>query len=470
MDRPLRLRLPLALIPRARAVSLRLPGQSQRTHRDYQGRLLTDAVMTSISLEEHFTDDFLTNMLPILRHRSALGLWQLAIAATSTRPELDILRRADEARDHNPESDGPLSVEELAAQRRLLLVAEILDEDVSWHSPARFQAAANIAHDLLIGDQVDANEQFLYEQDTKWGNLRWDLRLGGRAREQYRRGLNRYDWAGRGGTAVWRAERTVEIEDFEDWLTSEPRADPVERVVRPPGWQLRLPATWRALDVATASEEVPEPYTKWITEGRVLAFPHQHRQAVWPLIPSRTRTGWQPVADIAPIIRAGRRLRADQVVDFIESLLIDWSDEHLESHVRITLNLPAGKAFEFGLITKEEQQNAVARARQTTSLMMDEIINRLPEGKNYLRPDLEQAKGSSQQFTRIARLIPIKFSATRATWRWPGRTVVDELHKGTPPDVAEWLATFAYRTSSLILGNSMEAAWHEAFDRFRDLV
>src|SRR4051794_4281736 len=52
----LRLRLPPGLASRARGVSLLLPGQSPRAHQDYQGRPLTDAVMTAIAAEEPFTD------------------------------------------------------------------------------------------------------------------------------------------------------------------------------------------------------------------------------------------------------------------------------------------------------------------------------------------------------------------------------------------------------------------------------
>jgi hypothetical protein len=53
---PLRLRLRPGVADRARAVSLRLPGQFQRAHRDYQSRQLTDAVMTAIAVQEPFTD------------------------------------------------------------------------------------------------------------------------------------------------------------------------------------------------------------------------------------------------------------------------------------------------------------------------------------------------------------------------------------------------------------------------------
>jgi hypothetical protein len=97
-DRSLRLRLVPGLIPRARAMSLRLPGQSLRAHRDYQARLLTDAVVTAIAVQEPFTDEFLEGLLPLLRHRAAVGLWQLAVAATSTAPENAIHDAAEEAR------------------------------------------------------------------------------------------------------------------------------------------------------------------------------------------------------------------------------------------------------------------------------------------------------------------------------------------------------------------------------------
>jgi len=44
-------------------VSLRLPGQSPRAYRDYQARLLTDAVMTAIAVDEPIVDEFLDGLL-----------------------------------------------------------------------------------------------------------------------------------------------------------------------------------------------------------------------------------------------------------------------------------------------------------------------------------------------------------------------------------------------------------------------
>ena len=60
-----------------------------------------------------------------------------------------------------------LDDDEAAAVRHLLLVAEALEQDVAWHSPARFQVAANIARDLLTGARAKASEQLLYEQNEE---------------------------------------------------------------------------------------------------------------------------------------------------------------------------------------------------------------------------------------------------------------------------------------------------------------
>jgi hypothetical protein len=464
-DKPLRLRLAPGLIPRAQAVSLRLPGQSQRAHRDYQGRLLTDAVVTAIAVEEPFTDGFLQGMLPLLRHRAALGLWKLVVAATTTRPERAIHYAAEEERASTQESIALLSAEKSAARHHLLLVAEALEEDVSWHSAARFQVAANIARDILGSANSRSNEQMLYEQGNEWGALRQDLLDGGTARDKYLRDIAIFgwiDWIGRGGSAVWRAERRVSVQDFEDWLIQRTKADPVERVVSPPGWLVRVPSTWRA-HAPKGNTGMPEPYATWVAEGLALVYPYKNRQAVWPLIPRRDQLGWQPVPGIESVISAAQRLRPDQVVGFIEAVLLDWSDEEFPGG----LSLPADKACDFGFITAEQQRQARAEARAQTLQAMDKIIDGLSEDQCHLRPVLEQAKGNTQQFRRIAKRLGIKFTVTRASWPWPGRSVVDEVTAGTRPDLVEWLAKWAYRTSTVRLEQSMEEAWHDAFDPHR---
>ncbi|MEU1690053.1 CopG family transcriptional regulator [Streptomyces hirsutus] len=468
MDRPLRLRVPPGLTGRARAVSLRLPGQAERAYRDYQGRLLTDAVMTAIAVEKPFVDEFLEYMLPLLRHRSALGLWRLAVAATSTVPEVFIQDAAEKARKLVPAPGTSLGDEEAAA-RRLLLVAEALDEEVSWHSPARFEVAANIARTMLRGLPVArTSEQLLYEQGAEWDATRRTLRQDGPARKQALRGLTSYDWTGRGGSAVWRAERRVEVQDFEDWLVKRTEVDSAEREVWPPGWLVHTPCSWHAHAVSLGINGLPEPYARWAAEGRVLTFPYGHRQGVWPLVRSNDQPRWEPVPGAEPLVSAAEGLRPDQVVGFIESVLVDWGAEYEDSTIHIALDLPADKAFDFGFITAEERRQSMAEARASTLKAMDDIIDGLPESQHHLRPQLEQAKSSASQFRGIIKRHRIKFPkfiAVRATWRWPGRSVVDALLAGTRSDLVEWLATRAHKTGTLILEQSMEEAWHQAFDR-----
>lgn len=52
-----------------------------RAHRDYQARLLTDAVMTVIAVQETFADEFLEGLLPLLRSGSR---WLSANARTAS--------------------------------------------------------------------------------------------------------------------------------------------------------------------------------------------------------------------------------------------------------------------------------------------------------------------------------------------------------------------------------------------------
>lgn len=460
-DRPLRLRLPPGLAGRGRAVSLLLPGQSPRAHRDYQGRPLTDAVMTAIAREEPFTDEFLTGLYPLLRHRSALGLWQLAVAATSTGPENAVHAEAETSREIQQGAPSP-------AQRRKLLVAEALEEEISWHAPQRFQVATTIARDLLTGAEAAAYELMLYEQDRSWSEWLVNLRDGGADRDHAWRDTPRiHDWTGRGGTAVWRAERRVERQNLQDWLAKGPHADPIERAVRPPGWRLTLPGGWCARAVARSAAPMPDPYASWVAEGKTLTFPHQERQMVWPLVRDPDRRQWRPVPGIEPIVGAGRRVKPDQVVDYIEAVLIDWSAEHDDS-VCMGLNLPVDMAYECGLITALQHRNLMAEARAANLEAMNDIITDLPADEYNLRYQLEQVNGDAVRFGQIARRAGIfHFRVIRPLLPWRGGSVVDELLTGSRTDFVARLAAQAYKSSSLIREQAMQVSGHEAFARYR---
>jgi len=472
-DRPLRLRVSTDLLERARAVSLRLPGQYQRAFRDYQSRALTDAVMTGIAVAEPFTDTYLDGLLPLLRHRAARNLWKLATAALCTGPETELLDAAAQVRAATAWT-SPTTLDE---HQHLLAVVTALEEDVAWHSPARFQVAANIARDLLTGVQADANERLLQEEGEAWDLLHQDtLHADEEHRAHLQRGTTSYDWSGRGGTAVWRAERQVTLHNFEDWLTGRTQTATTEYVIHPPGWVLSHPPGWHAVAPApTQTGQLPQPYAAWTDEGRTLAFPYRNRQAVWPLQRRPDPPGFEPVPGAEPLLAAATSMRPEQVLGYIEALLVDWNhqfDAEDDPDLRLALDVPVGQAYDFGLISAEERRRAMAEARAATLHNMDEIIDLLThdghdtEDLQYLR----QTRGNVRQFkhaaTRLNPWIGAQVRVHKAMWQWPGLSVAGEFLAGTSTDLVKWLATAAHTRSSLIAQQSMQQAWGYAFDRY----
>ncbi|MFE7935437.1 hypothetical protein ACFU6S_43275 [Streptomyces sp. NPDC057456] len=473
-DRPLRLRASADLLERARAVSLVLPGQYQRAFRDYQSRALTDAVVTAIAVAERFTDEFLDGLLPLLHHRAARNLWRLATAGLCTGPERALLEAAVVVRETTAET--PETVLDTDAQH-LLAVVKALEKDVAWHSPARFQVAANIARELLTGPQADANERLLQEEGEDWNELYLDTLYADEGRRAHlQRGTTSYDWSGRGGGAVWRAERQISLDNFGDWLTSHIQTDTADYAVRPPGWVLSRPPGWHAAAPdPTHTGRLPQPYATWTDEGRALAFPYRDKQAVWPLQRQPNRPGFDPVPGAEALLAPATGLKPGQVLSYIEALLVDWNhqfDADDDPNLRLALDVPVGPAYDFGLISAEERQRAMAEARAATLNSMDEVIDRLTddgsdkEDLQYLR----QVRGNVRQFAHVAsRLDPsvgARFRVHKATWRWPGLSVAGEFLAGTSTDLVQWLATVAHARSSLITQQSMQQAWDYAFDRY----
>ncbi|MEH0475069.1 hypothetical protein QA943_40735 [Streptomyces sp. B21-097] len=476
-DVPLRVRAPADLLEQARALSLRLPGQHPRAHRDYQGRILTDAVTTAIARAEPFDDDFLTGLLPLLRHSAALGLWRLTTAKTSTGPEKAWLIEAQAVRADHWLSDAPVD----PADQYLLRVADRLEQDEAWHSSERFKVATALARRHLSGPEAKAWEQVLYEQDTAFDEEYQDLLQADDSDYSRRRredGSTSYDWTGRGGTAVWRAQRHVDVEYFEQWLVERTKNDPAAGVMEEPGspgWLLRTPAAWLAHAPARAApRQGPEPYATWAAEGRLLAFPHRSRQAFWPLLRRPGTPGWEPVPGFAPLATAAAGLRPDKVIGFIEAVLIDWNHTFTEEpYLHIALDLPADRARQFGFITAEEQHRIMADARTATLSSMDAFIDRAADkgaDETYLQK-LKEARRDAREFHRLARKHMIKhqrsgFGVVRASWKWPGQSVAAELTAGFPPELLQWLATAAHKRSTLLLEQAMQEAWQRAFDRY----
>jgi hypothetical protein len=165
-----------------------------------------------------------------------------------------------------------------------------------------------------------------------------------------------------------------------------------------------------------------------------------------------------------PVFAATAGLRPDQVIGFIEAVLVDWSGQHEDPEFPFQLNLPADKAFEFGFIDAGERREAMAQARATTIRAMTDIISGLRDDQDHHGAELEQAMGNDRLFGRLARGLGIKFAVARATWMWPGQSVADEIPAGTRADSVQWLAGWAHKACIRMLQQSMEQSWHDAFD------
>lgn len=87
-----------------------------------------------------------------------------------------------------------------------------------------------------------------------------------------------------------------------------------------------------------------------------------------------------------------------------------------------------------------------------------------PGLEKHYRTELVAAKGSTRWFTQIVSRLGIKFATVKATWTWSVRTVADEVIAGTRADAVEWLAGWVYRECDRALQQSMQQAWHDAFD------
>lgn len=492
----LRLRLDEGVADRARAVSLRLPGQYLRGHRDYQARLLTDAVMTAIARQEPITDEVLDGVMPLLRHGAALGLWRLATAAISTRSELDVYKRADLSHSlrmarHPP---GP-------AERIEHVAAALREEDVAWHAAYRSQAVQFLARKLLPPG-AEAMEDILFGQDTReWNDLLLDLTY----RSEFDDPMTgfqspRHDFEGRGGSVVWRAERRLEHHETLLWLRRSREAGALTvRVVCPPGWSLRIPDQWQPA-AFPAGRPLPPIWSAHLDAGRVVDIGGAGRPLLWP-----TTEG--PGEKIIPVPRfeiataaAGRR-RLEELIEMILAELVDptlFDDAEAEltapsdadllsadSDADFDLNdefapdwdmgewetrpvaMTAHRAFNLGLIDEAERDAAVDQARLATQEQMQHVIASLIGEDDQLCSDLRTAMDEPYRFAALARRAKQYLSITTSSWTWPVASLAAALaDDAVPARAVEYLAQLMGLRYKRRLERSMEQAARAAFDRY----
>jgi hypothetical protein len=396
VGKQLRLRLPDGVAERARELAFRVPGQARsRGHSDYQSRLLTDAVMTSIALAckerglAPITDEALAGLHPLLRHRAARGLWWLAVSVTHSCAETDVFLQAARDRKAREEqaarsgsaSAAPTYIEQVAVLLRGA-EADFSAKDTIWHHRHRYRIVQRLAAEFLCGD-YDRRllmEQRLYDQhgvgrwkdEEAWDDVLDDARVAvsdWRTRSQSDAGgaqqhevqsieptrpkrvrkssdltwqspqldLSHFDperkvfvsgsvnIEGRGGAAVWRAERVLSIAEIPPWLVTSGRSIETEsrtHLVSHPGWRLVSPTSWDPLFLPS-TRPLPTFWAVHVEAGRVLQFQSGDSYVLWPTMFDDHRGESLPVPGIAAVINAiGERKLPSEIVEILLMELI----------------------------------------------------------------------------------------------------------------------------------------------------
>lgn len=453
----LRVRCPAALAAEARRLGLRLPGQwAKPAHADYQARCLADTVMTAIARRRAFTDEVLADLLPLLRRRAAIGLWQLAVAATATGSERSVLADYRMA----ALSGGAIVQPDLA---RLETVVDLIRAgDVAWHGDRRVHAVRHLARRLLTGADAVAHEKDLFAQrDQPWGLWRDDLEHDAGALDHpLIVGLRSASASveGRGGTLIWRAQREVAIDEVEAALLS---SDPGwQMAVDPPSWTLRHPDSWAALVVGRGRGGPPPAWAVAVEDHRVLFFTVGSRRVVWPV--SRGGSGYRPASNVDQVLRQYAGRRAGEVAEYLLLRLDLDRDE--------PVGLPAELAHRAGFISRKRREALEASALAETRQRMAQLVS---HPSKTLAPtaltDLAApaARGDVDAFLAAAAQHRVWFVVTPALWPWRIESLAAAVLARTHRDATHWLADYVASWHRTRLRDDHERAWHDAFNLHR---
>lgn len=417
-------RLDAGLAESASRVSLRLPGQAlSRGHRDYSARLLTDAITTAIARARPYVDDGLEGLPPLLHHREALGLWRLTVAATLTRAEQQELLVRDTGS-----------------------AAEVLrDEDVAWHDPRRFAVARHLAVALLHSDCATAGRRMLWAQDEEFVLLRHDLERTDD--HPLLHGLHAVgpDLQGRGGAAVWRANRKLALEGLARALVA---GGSREMLVDPPGWVLRVPMQWQGYPYRHG-DSLPARQQADLESGRVLQVRDGARSMLWPYDQAGA-----PIVGFADVLAAAGNLAA---ADFVELALLTADEIGMPPWV------PVEVAADLGFVTDGEADRLIADAREWNADEVQAVLRRAQRLAPGLRDDLQAVATNTTQFARLARQYGLQCQVHRATWRWDIPGVGAALAQGYSAPRLRYLAEAICGTRGFSLEASMRQAADKAF-------
>ncbi len=410
----------------AGSFALRLPGQgAARGPRDYSPRPLTDALTTAIATTVPFVDGGLEGLPQVVEQRVALGLWRLTVAATLTAAEQHVIYGGRDA------------------------ATVLSDEHVAWHGTWRLDVMRHLARLLLTGPDASANLQMLRDQtDAEFVRHRYDLeRTDDFDHPWLRRApLPASDASGRGGAAVWRAERKLGLSDIARWLTTP--GPPSTLHVRPPGWDLCPPAGWEP-HRGSHGMRPTEVEVHLVRTGRVLRITHGSRWALWPFADVD-----KPVPAFDAVIAGAMTL---QPTDVVELALMPTKETRMP-------RVPAGLALDWGFISELEHDRLVADAAQRRRA----ALNRTRRGRSGSRLSssnwraLETAVDDPGRFTRLARRLNIKGIFVPCV-KWRVGSVAEALEAGATESQLRWLVGTMREVRTLELEVSMQQAWHEGF-------
>lgn len=409
----------------ASALALRLPGQAQRqAHHDYAGRPLTDACLCAITVERPYEEIGLEGLPSVLRHREALGLWRLVVAATATLAEERALRRPTDPR-------VPVALRE---------------EGVGWHSPWRFEVAAHLARRLLVGPQRERNRAMLWDQTSLFEALEHDLFNTVDFDHELLAGLDfsTSSAEGRGGGAVWRAERAVARTAIAAWLRSSRSRS---HVVKPPGWRLSMPAGWSSRGVS-AQLGIPPALMADLAAGRVVLVDGGSRSSLWPYGPYGAFADFSVVTDV---------LGARASEDVVETVLVRF--DALLAHPRV----PAATAHTLGFISASERDRLIRDAANANKAEIAGVLLRARRLNSDNQVALRRTSSSPWQFGVLARSLGLRCHIVEPHWTWEIASLAHALDARETAARIRWLTDVAWRIREVALERDMREAALKAY-------
>lgn len=413
----------------AMSFALRLPGQPvRRGPRDYSPRPLTDALNVAIASVRPFIDAGLEDLPTVISQAAALGLWRLTVAATLSRAEQRVVLTA-------PSSD-------------LALILQ--DEDVAWHAPMRFEVALHIARKLFAGEDGAGKLRMVEAQRDDFAALLHEF-----ARTEWEDSpllrdcpaVGRLRYEGRGGAAVWRAERKLTMTHLARWVVHDGAYGEFRTLQ--PQWTVASMPGWFAIGVGRHQPLGPSRQRD-VDSRRVLRVRAGSWSALWPYAADGTS-----VPGFGAVLAAAGPMEPASIVE-----LVLLTEEHVGDPW-----VPAELACDWGFISPEARDGLIRAAAVNRHRAVKEAPRHHLRDEYKLEAELRRHLNDPDRFVAVARQQGVRGGPFRAAHRWEVGSVGALLERGAPDEQVKWLvgAVSAMR-ARLLEGSmrhaSMTAYWH----------